>query len=188
MVAKFGLKTTAALNFNSRMDVVREFCNKLVKTLHVVKEIIVVFRAKEIYVILLQHQTQRRKVCESSLSQFLLISKSPVKLKQFLDSHSLNPVLFLLFETQVPGLEPGDGSNMISSPLFCNTCALKPLGNQHRGGYRMLTTFLPSQFNVTITFLVTYLQHFSCDCFSYSDDDYINELQMSVSSCSAHNA
>lgn len=86
MVAKFvdidtDLKTTAALNFNSRMDVVGEFCNKLVKTLHVVKEIIVVFRAKKIYVIFLQHQTQRRKVCESLLSQFLLISKSPVKLK-----------------------------------------------------------------------------------------------------------
>ncbi len=52
MVAKFVdintyLKTTAALNFNSRMDVVGEFCNKLVKTLHVVKEIIAVFREKK---------------------------------------------------------------------------------------------------------------------------------------------
>jgi hypothetical protein len=86
MVAKFVdidtyLKTTAALNFNSSMDVVGEFCNKLVKALHVVKEIIVVFRAKKVSVLLLQLQTQSRKACESLVSKFLLISKSPVKLK-----------------------------------------------------------------------------------------------------------
>jgi hypothetical protein len=52
-----------------------------------------------------------------------------------------------MFETQVHGLEPGDRNNMVSLPFF--------MCNQHKGGYHMLTTFLPFWFNVTITFIST---------------------------------